>query len=66
MTLPESLNYGKFCLTSDTPSLREIGEDIVDYANPYNPVEWAEKIEFYMNNSDALKDRENKIKNKCD
>ena len=64
LTLPESLNYGKFCLTSDTPSLKETGEDIVDYANPYDPIEWAEKIKFYYNNPDELKKREDLIKQK--
>ncbi|MBR2011906.1 MAG: glycosyltransferase [Alphaproteobacteria bacterium] len=64
LTLPESLNYGKFCLASDTPSLLEIGGDIIDYANPYDPVEWAEKIMFYYTNTRALKQREAAIKKK--
>lgn len=64
LTLPESLNYGKFCLTADTPSLVEAGEDIVDYANPYDPVEWAEKIKYYVLNPKALKAREALIKKK--
>lgn len=64
LTLPESLNYGKFCLTSDTPSLVETGEDIVDYANPYDPVEWAEKIKFYLTDKSALKNKELLIKQK--
>ena len=64
LTLPESLNYGKFCLASDTPSLKETGEDIIDYANPYDPVDWAEKIRYYYNNQNALAKRENMIKEK--
>lgn len=64
LTLPESLNYGKFCLASDTPSLKEIGENIIDYANPYDPVEWAEKIKYYYNNKSALKNKEDLIKKK--
>ena len=64
LTLPESLNYGKFCLSTDTPSLKETGIDIVDYANPYDPEEWAAKIKFYCTNKDALKKRENLIKEK--
>lgn len=64
LTLPESLNYGKFCLTADTPSLTETGKDIVDYANPYDPVEWAEKIRFYYNNPNALAGREELIRTK--
>ncbi|MBR2136830.1 MAG: glycosyltransferase [Alphaproteobacteria bacterium] len=64
LTLPESLNYGKFCLTTDTPSLKETGEDIVDYANPYDPVEWATKIKYYLTDKSALKKREALIKKK--
>lgn len=64
LTLPESLNYGKFCLTADTPSLKETGEDIVDYANPYDPHEWAEKIKYYMSDKTALKNKEKLIKEK--
>lgn len=64
LTLPESLNYGKFCLTADTPSLKETGEDIVDYADPYDPVEWAEKIKYYLTDKSALKNREALIKEK--
>ena len=64
LTLPESLNYGKFCLTADTPSLKETGEDIVDYADPYDPQEWAEKIKYYLLNPAALQQKENLIKEK--
>lgn len=64
LTLPESLNYGKFCLASDTPSLVETGEDIIDYADPYDPQDWAQKIKFYATNKTALKQREALIKKK--
>lgn len=62
LTLPESLNYGKFCLAADTPSLREIGKNLVDYANPYAPEEWAEKIEYYIKNRTELCKKEKLIK----
>lgn len=64
LTLPESLNYSKFCLASDVPPLREVGDGIIDYANPYDPVEWAGKIKFYINNPIELKKREELIKRK--
>lgn len=64
LTLPESLNYNKFCIASDTPSLKEIGKDIIDYANPYDPIEWADKIEFYLKNPKELANRETLIKAK--
>lgn len=61
LTLPESMNYGKFCIAADVPPLREIGEDIIEYANPYDPVEWAEKVKIYNNHQDMLKAREEMI-----
>lgn len=64
LTLPESLNYGKFCLAADTPSLTEIGEDIIDYANPYDPYDWAEKIRYYVTTPKALSQKERAIKQK--
>jgi glycosyltransferase involved in cell wall biosynthesis len=60
LTLPESLGQGKFCLASDTPPLREIGKDMIDYVSPFDVKEWATKILHYSNNS-ALQQYENKI-----
>lgn len=64
LTLPESLNYHKFCLACDTPSLTEIGEDIIDYANPYDPIDWADKIAYYVKNPDKVAERVELIKTK--
>ena len=58
LTLPESLNYKKFCIASDTPPLKEIGRNFIDYANPYSSTEWAEKIYFYANNKERLEEKE--------
>jgi glycosyltransferase involved in cell wall biosynthesis len=60
LTLPESLGQGKFCLASDTPPLREIGKDMIDYVSPLDVKEWATKILHYSNNS-TLQEYENKI-----
>ena len=57
LTLPESLNYGKFCIASDVEPLKEIGGDFIDYANPYNAKEWAEKILYYYINLDKLEEK---------
>lgn len=61
LTLPESLNYGKFCIASSVDPLIEIGQDFIDYANPYDVKEWAEKIMYYCNNRDELFNKEKKI-----
>jgi glycosyltransferase involved in cell wall biosynthesis len=61
LTLPESLGYGKFCLTSDVPPLREVGRDLVDYIHPWDVVGWADKMNFYINNPKELRKRERRI-----
>jgi glycosyltransferase involved in cell wall biosynthesis len=47
LALPESLQYGKFCLTSDTPPLREIGEGLVEFIHPLDTKGWSERMEYY-------------------
>ncbi|MBB4862998.1 glycosyltransferase involved in cell wall biosynthesis [Pseudomonas nitritireducens] len=61
LTLPESLGYGKFCLTSDVPPLRETGRDLVEFIHPWDVVRWADRIAFYSSNPDELKRREQRI-----
>lgn len=62
LTLPESLSYGKLCLTSDVDPLRETGRDLVEYIHPLDTGRWAERIAFYANNPAALTSREAKIR----
>lgn len=62
LTLPESLSFGKFVLASDVPPLREIGQDRIEYLSPHEPRLWADRIDHYLNNPDALAARENHIK----
>lgn len=61
LTLPESLGQGKFCLTCETPPLREIGRDLVDYAEPFDVKGWAEKILLYAKDRDLLAEKEARI-----
>lgn len=58
LTMPESLSYGKFCISSDVPPMVEIGRDLVDYADPYNPTQWAKLISKYCTNRSLLNERE--------
>lgn len=64
LTLPESLNYGKFCIASDVAPLKEIGSNFIDYADPYDVSEWANKILFYAFHKDILSIKEENIKQK--
>lgn len=61
LTLPESLGQGKFCLCTDTPPLKEIGGDLIDYAPRWDVKAWAEKIILYSNDKKLLASYERKI-----
>ncbi|WP_410014376.1 glycosyltransferase [Sodalis sp. C49] len=63
LTLPESLGYNKFCLTSDVDPLRETGRDLVDYIHPWDIVAWAEKIKYYTLHEKELQLKEERIRN---
>lgn len=62
LTLPESFQYGKFCLCCDNPALRETGRDLVEYIHPWDEVKWAERIMYYIENEDKLKAAEERIR----
>ena len=62
LPVAESLNYGKFCLSSPKASLPEIGGQLVEYIDPMRVDKWAEAIEFYCKQSDALTEATAKIK----
>jgi glycosyltransferase involved in cell wall biosynthesis len=61
LTLPESLGYGKFCLTSKVDPLIETGGSLVDYIDPLDTAEWARKIFFYSTHPLAIKEKEENI-----
>ena len=61
LTLPESLGQGKFCLCSDTPPLREIGGELVDYVEPFDVKGWAEKLLLYSSDESLLADKTSKV-----
>ena len=58
LTLPEALGYHKFVLASDVPPLREIGRDLIEYCDTYDPKVWAERIVHYANSPQELARRE--------
>ena len=48
LPIAESLQHGKFCLSSGLSSMLEIGDGLVDYFLPYDPRECMEKIHYYV------------------
>ena len=63
LTLPESLSYGKFCLTSNADPLRETGRDLVEYIDPLDTFAWANRIAYYVDNPDEVLKWESRIRN---
>ncbi|MGL5439565.1 MAG: glycosyltransferase [Filifactoraceae bacterium] len=64
LTLPEALNYGKLVITSDVDPLREIGENMVVYADTYDPFDWAKKIRFFTENPSEVAKYEEIVRRK--
>ncbi|WP_026505234.1 glycosyltransferase [Butyrivibrio sp. NC3005] len=62
LTLPEALGHGKLCLASDVKPLKEIGMDLIEYADPADPYEWADRIYELANNKETLREYEADIK----
>ncbi len=63
LPVAESLAYGKFCLSSSAASIPEVGGTLVEYIDPRDMSKWAERIKWYVDHTDDLTARENKIKN---
>jgi glycosyltransferase involved in cell wall biosynthesis len=62
LPIAEALNYGKMVLASSTSSMPEVGGDFADYIHPYDTINWAERIAFYLNNRDELAKKEKYIR----
>jgi len=58
LPVSEALSCGKFCLCSNQGSLPEAGQEFVEYADPWNVDEWANKIYRYVSIPGALAQRE--------
>lgn len=63
LTLPESLNYNKFCIASDVDPLKEIGGDFIDYVQPFDTKGWADRVYYYAKNPEELRKRTERIRN---
>ncbi|MCZ0733002.1 glycosyltransferase family 4 protein [Phreatobacter sp. AB_2022a] len=62
LAVAESLAAGKFCLASDQGSIPEVGEDLVEYLDPWDVPLWAERLKWYLDNPTALKNAEERIR----
>jgi len=62
LPVAEALSLGKFVLCSNRASLPEVGGELVEYLDPWNPTQWAEKIIWYVQNPEELDKRESKVR----
>jgi hypothetical protein len=62
LPVAEALAFGKFVIASDRGSIPEVGGDLVEYVDPWNPAAWAEAIAKYWDDSALLESREKRIR----
>jgi glycosyltransferase involved in cell wall biosynthesis len=61
LPVAESLAYGKFCLCSNTSSLPEVGEEWVDYLDPWDLPAWVERLRYYITHPQEVERRNAEI-----
>jgi glycosyltransferase involved in cell wall biosynthesis len=61
LPVSESLSYGKFCLASNTSSLPEAGQGLIEHLDPWDVASWASRIQWYVEHPEALKEKERTI-----
>ena len=62
LPIAEALYEGTFCLVSKTSSMPEVGRNFVDYIDPLNLVHMYERIQYYLNNSERILEKNEIIK----
>jgi glycosyltransferase involved in cell wall biosynthesis len=62
LPVAESLAHGKFCIASSASSLPEVGGEFVEYIDPCDLPTWIERLAYYFDNPEAIRDREAKIR----
>ncbi|MEG3112385.1 MULTISPECIES: glycosyltransferase family 1 protein [unclassified Pantoea] len=63
LPVAESLAFGKYCLASSAASVPEVAGELLDYIDPWDVPEWAEKIKHFIEHPDEIKRRELRIQN---
>jgi hypothetical protein len=53
---------GKAVIASGEGSLPEVGGDLVHYLPPWNPYEWADTIQEYVENPQRIRDAEQRVR----
>jgi glycosyltransferase involved in cell wall biosynthesis len=62
LPVSESLLYGKICLASDRSSIREIAPDLTELLDPFDALQWAQRVRYWHSNPVARAEQERKIR----
>lgn len=62
LPVAESLAYGKFCIASNAASIPEVGEDLVEYIDPWDVPTWADRLSYYIHHPEAVAHHERNIR----
>lgn len=61
LPVAESMAHGRFCLSSNTSSLPEVGGELVEYLDPWDVNAWAERMAYFVANPGEVAKRERAI-----
>lgn len=61
LPVAESLAYGKFCLSSNTSSLPEVGGNWVEHLDPWDLPAWVERLRHYLTHPEEIQRRNTRI-----
>lgn len=62
LPVAESLASGKYCISSDTSSLKEVAGELIDYCDPTDIAAWTNAIKKAHKDRGYIKDKEGQIK----
>lgn len=62
LPVAEALALGKVVLASNAGPIPEVGGELVEYASPWNPEEWASKMERLIRNDDYRNSLETRVR----
>jgi glycosyltransferase involved in cell wall biosynthesis len=62
LPVAESLAYGKYCLASYASSIPEVGNDLIEYLDPYDVACWARRLDELSQNDEFIQEKEKLIK----
>ena len=64
LPVTESLDAGKFCIASNTSSLPESSQGLIESLSPYDTQLWFEKVRYYLQNPSIVIQKELEINEK--